>query len=57
MADEKDHDPRIESLVRCQTCDREMRLFGIEPLNPTRELYTFECDLCGRLEVRGIRIG
>jgi hypothetical protein len=57
MADEDGHDPRIASLVRCQTCDREMRLFGIEPLNPTRELYTFECDLCGRLEVRGIRIG
>jgi len=57
MADEDDHDPGIPSLMRCTTCDREMRLFGIEPLTPTRDLYTFECDQCGHIEVRGVRIG
>jgi hypothetical protein len=56
MPDEPDHDPNIESLLRCPKCNREMRLLGIEPLNPTRELYTFECDQCGQLEVRGVRI-
>jgi uncharacterized protein with PIN domain len=56
MPDAPDHDIKIESLVRCPKCNREMRLFGIEPLNPERELFTFECDRCGRLEVRGVRI-
>jgi len=32
-------------------------LLGVEPLEPTRELYTFECDQCGLLQVRGVRIG
>ena len=57
LADEIDLDTKIESLMRCPKCNREMRMFGVEPLNETRELYTFECDLCGQLEVRGIRIG
>ena len=57
MADGEDHDAAITSLMRCSKCDREMRLFGIEPLGLVRELYTFECDECGRLEVRGVRIG
>jgi len=57
MADDSDHDANIRSLMRCAKCDREMRLFGIEPLGPVRELYTFECDHCGHLEVRGVRIG
>ena len=55
MPDGSDHDHNIKSLVRCPKCDREMRLFGIEPLNP--ELYTFECDSCDYIEVRGVRIG
>ncbi len=57
MADEDDYDAEIEALMRCSKCDREMRLFGIEPLNPTRELYTFECEQCGLIQVRGVRIG
>jgi len=56
MADDEDHDPSIQSLMRCPKCDREMRLFGIERLSPTRDLYTFECDQCGHIEVRGVRI-
>ena len=48
----------IESLLRCPDCNREMRLFGVElAADGARELYTFECDNCGRLEVRGVRIG
>lgn len=56
MADEPNYDATIKALARCPKCDREMVLFGIEPLNETRDLYTFECDKCGHLEVRGARI-
>jgi hypothetical protein len=40
MADEPDYDHKVPALMPCQRCDREMRL-GVEPLEPTRELYTF----------------
>jgi hypothetical protein len=33
-----------------------MRLFGIEPESEVRDLYTFECTTCGRLEVRGVLV-
>jgi hypothetical protein len=35
-----------------------MRLLGIETENPRgdRELYTFECERCQKLEVRGVRV-
>src|SRR5262249_22969044 len=47
---------KIKSLMICPKCSRgEMTLFGIEPENDTRDLYTFECDKCGTLEVRGVR--
>jgi hypothetical protein len=46
----------IKSLIRCPKCKREMLLFGIEPESATRDLYTFECDKCGALEVRGVRV-
>ena len=53
---EAEHEPvRAPSLIRCPHCDREMRLLGAEPEDATRELYTFECDLCGHIEVRGVR--
>jgi len=55
MADEVDHDAGVISLMRCARCDREMRLFGIEALSEIRDLYTFECDQCGAMEVRGVR--
>jgi predicted RNA-binding Zn-ribbon protein involved in translation (DUF1610 family) len=50
--------PRIEakSLLTCPQCGLELRLFGIEPENSRRELYTFECEKCGALEVRGVRV-
>ena len=49
--------PRIKPLMTCPKCNRgEMFLRGIEPESPTRDLYTFECDKCGALEVRGVRV-
>ena len=42
--------------LRLGNGDREIRLFG-EPLGRVRELYTFECDHCGRFDVRGSGLG
>jgi hypothetical protein len=47
---------RVESLLTCPKCKLELRLFGIEPESPSRELYTFECEKCGALEVRGVKV-
>lgn len=44
----------VEPLLLCPACMTEMRLLGIEPETETRDLFTFECDECGRLEVRGV---
>jgi hypothetical protein len=46
--------PPAPPLLVCPVCAREMRLFGIEPEKPGRDLFTFECTRCGRLEARGI---
>jgi hypothetical protein len=50
------HGNKVESLLLCPVCQREMRLLGIEAESATRDLYTFECRECARLEVRGVRI-
>ena len=34
-----------------------MRLFGTEAESDVRDLYTFECESCGALEVRGVLVG
>lgn len=47
----------VQPLVACPTCKLEMRLFGIEPESDLRDLYTFECERCGALEVRGVLVG
>jgi DNA-directed RNA polymerase subunit M/transcription elongation factor TFIIS len=44
----------VKSLLFCPKC--EMLLLGIEPESATRDLYTFQCDKCGGLEVRGVRV-
>ena len=44
------------ALVGCPKCKREMVLFGIESEGDKRDLYTFECEDCGHLEVRGVRV-
>ena len=49
--------PRIQPLVSCPKCNHgEMFLRGIESESDTRDLYTFECDKCGAVEVRGVRV-
>jgi len=41
-------------LLFCPACisKKEMRLVGIEPQEYGRELFTFACDECGRIEAR-----
>jgi len=46
----------IPPLIICPACDREMRLFGIEPESIKRDIFTFECVSCGHLEVRGVLV-
>ena len=46
----------IKPLLQCPDCSLEMRLFGVEAQDPQRDLYTFECYACGRLEVRGVLV-
>jgi hypothetical protein len=48
--------PRIEPLILCPGCKIEMRLFGIEAESPVRDLFTFECHSCGRIEARGVLV-
>ncbi len=48
--------PKIEPLILCPNCKIEMRLFGIEPEGDVRDIYTFECHRCGRLEVKGVLV-
>ncbi len=48
--------PKIEPLILCPNCKIEMRLFGIEPESDVRDIYTFECHQCGRLEVKGVLV-
>jgi Zn-finger nucleic acid-binding protein len=54
MARRPPSDPAIKPLLSCPKCRIEMRLFGIEPENEFRDLYTFECPKCRGLEVRGV---
>ena len=47
---------KVPSLLVCPNCNAEMRLLGIEPENEHRDLYPFECDSCGHIEVRGVHV-
>jgi hypothetical protein len=47
---------KIEPLLLCPNCKVEMRLFGMEAESPTRDLFTFECHTCGRIEARGVLV-
>jgi len=49
-------EPKTEALLLCPNCNLEMRLFGTEPENGKRDLYTFECVRCSHLEVRGVLV-
>jgi predicted RNA-binding Zn-ribbon protein involved in translation (DUF1610 family) len=44
------------SLIVCPKCGREMRLMGIEPESPNRDLFTFECEKCEHIEARVVRV-
>jgi hypothetical protein len=44
------------SLMLCPYCRVEMRLLGIEPESAIRDLFTFECTTCHKLEVRGVLV-
>jgi hypothetical protein len=46
----------IKALLLCPSCNVEMHLFGIEAESDARDLYSFECNACGVLEVRGVRV-
>jgi hypothetical protein len=41
-------------LILCPDCKVEMCLFGIEHERIGRDLFTFECRKCDRIEVRGV---
>lgn len=42
------------AVVLCPECNGEMRLFGIEWETESRDLYTFECKVCERFDVKGV---
>jgi hypothetical protein len=44
------------SLVLCPKCNIEMRLYGFELGNGSRDRYTFQCTNCRHLDVRRIRL-
>jgi hypothetical protein len=46
----------VEPLLVCPKCSVEMRVLGIEAESPKRDLYTFVCERCDTLEVRGVRV-
>jgi hypothetical protein len=46
----------IKALLLCPNCNVEMRLYGIEAESDMRDLFTFECNACDLLEVRGVRV-
>lgn len=41
------------ALPRCPKCSQDMRLLGIEG-GDASDLFTFECTVCGHLEVMGV---
>ena len=51
----KENEP-IKPLLSCTKCGGEMRILGIEPASSKRDIYTFECESCNALEVRGVRV-
>ena len=45
---------KIEPLLVCPDCNVEMRLFGSEQESAIRDLFSFECISCGRIEGRSV---
>ena len=44
----------IQPLLLCPKCNLEMRLLRTDAECDIRDLYTFQCLMCGKLEVRGV---
>jgi len=44
------------SLIVCPHCKLELFLVGIEMERPGRDVLTFECLKCHRVEARGIAV-
>jgi hypothetical protein len=55
MPKTKKPDHAAKPLLLCPRCKLEMRLLGIEAEKAGRDLYTFECDNCGQIEIRTVR--
>jgi hypothetical protein len=47
---------KIDPLILCPVCRIEMRLFEIKAESPVRDLFSFECVKCGRIEGRGVLV-
>jgi hypothetical protein len=46
----------FKPLILCPDCKVEMRLFGTEAENEVRDVYSFECIRCGRIDARGVLV-
>ena len=46
----------VKSLLTCPKCKLELRLLGVETESASRDLYTFECSECGKLEARSVLV-
>ena len=44
----------IQPLLLCPKCNLEMRLLRTDAECDIRDLYTFQCLMCAKLEVRGV---
>ena len=51
-----DNTPVNPPLLLCPKCKLEMMLRGTETESAIRDLYTFQCAMCGKLEVRGVLV-
>jgi hypothetical protein len=48
---------KVEPLLLCPNCKIEMRLFGCEQESAIRDVFSFECISCGRIEGRSVLLG
>ena len=46
----------VEPLMLCPDCKTDMLLFGSEQESACRDVFSFECAWCGRIEARGVLV-
>jgi len=46
----------VEPLMLCPDCKTEMLLFGSERESAVRDVFSFECVSCGRIEGRRVLV-